>query len=142
MDFDKIYNLSLYTKTELNIESPNPTSFNNIRFNAYCKIDKKDTTFTLNLYPEYSMSIEAKNITPKEITNIQEDSELEKQKALELNFVRHYRGKCNLCSKSEIDITLKIFSELDKNKVKYFVKKIGQFPPYDTKPDKETNDYL
>lgn len=154
---DFLQNQPLYSKVEIDKYYFHPMRFYDQTFQFYCPNENSIQTFKLVLEPEKiieetgGMASDRKDVL---------DSHLEDSS---IKFIYHYSGQCQYCKKYRANFLLNVFSDgpipglsiynsfqmvggrggnSNENKVKLpdhklFIRKIGQFPAYEIKPDKD-----
>lgn len=154
IDKEKIADLlssqPLYKKFTVDTEFfKNPTDIEGLSFSFFCPIDNSYQTFKLTLEPDKFLRVEGGKLTHQQFYNYFETFD---QDDMKYKFTQHYSATCQYCNKYRADFLLQV--ETDKsipiniaNKETYvkplqIVKKIGQFPPYQIKPDKDLINFL
>ncbi|MGI8584180.1 MAG: hypothetical protein ACR2KX_18430 [Chitinophagaceae bacterium] len=157
---DFLQNQPLYSKIEIDKQYYHPDRFYQLTFPFYCPNETSLQTFMLILEPE-------KVITAMESIASDRFQDLfdPYQKGKSIKFIHHFSGQCQYCKKYKVDFLLNIFSDgpipglmlsigharlkvlqdgvhQDDNMEKFpdhklFIRKIGQFPPFEINPEKE-----
>lgn len=146
----------LYSKLEIDKYFYHPDRFYELTFRYYCPNEKSIQTFKLILEPE--KGIRALESLPSErFTDLFDSYQEDKS----INFIHHFSGQCQFCKKYKVNFLLNIFSdgpipglslykrlknpsfqgnEINENNLtqsKLYIRKIGQYPPFEINPDKE-----
>lgn len=135
----------LYKKVEIDINNVHPFTIHGTTYNSICEVSQLKQTFQLEIYPERVKqlyenlpSVSSRKFIELKIEN-HEDVKYDTQ---------HYKGVCKCCNKYKQDIILNIFCEKPQPKNNnfpqspYYIRKIGQFPPFDIKPELEISKFL
>lgn len=133
----------LYKKQETLIELYGPNDMAGYTFNSFCENEKEIQTFELEVFPE-SAQLYAKSVSERPF-NLGNTIEPPK-----VNYTQHYRAKCKSCNKYYRDIIINVFTEIPysayrktgDDKPKFYLRKIGQYPPFEIVPDNEVSKYL
>lgn len=116
-------------------------SLHGITFLFHCKVENSIQTFELNMTPKkiYEYYGQQSSNQPMSRSKITKDG---------LFFdVQHFKGVCSSCKEFAMELLLLIYTE-EKLKVNgpepniFYLKKLGQYPPYEKDPPKEILDYL
>lgn len=111
--------------------------YSGITFDFYCKKCEANKTFELTTYPQ--------DFNNWAQTGRQGNYEAPLSKDMDGNFslTQHYKGICKACTVYSIDIILQSFLGKNQHDVNVrYVRKVGQFPPFEIKPDKYILKYL
>jgi hypothetical protein len=140
-----IEDFPLYKKVEIDINDVHPNAIHGMTYNSYCPISKSKQTFELQIYPDRVKqlygnlpAVGSRKFIEVKIEN-HEDIPYDTQ---------HYKGICKCCNQYKQDLVLNIFCEEPQPKnnnfpqSSYFIRKIGQYPPFDIKPELEISKFL
>lgn len=135
----------LYTSVELSEFYPEDNKFlNRHTFNFFCKEENSTQTFMLQVLNENMHTFHIPERSSAFGGYI--SGQL-------LSFTDYCQGVCTSCQKYRVDFLINLYSKNAKqvikenmqngeNKQSMFLRKLGQFPPYEIKPEKEILDYL
>lgn len=126
---DFISDKPLYSKLELNSSFSTANKFDRLTFNFYCEFDQKDETFELTAYPTRNPFRDKLNTGNLNYWKSSDEK---------FSLTQHYKGVCKKCNKFHIDFLLNTY--VGENGV--FLRKIGQYPPYEITPEKIILKYL
>jgi hypothetical protein len=135
----------LYKKIETSLELYGPSDIQGCTFNSFCEHEKENQTFELEVYPESAMFL-ANSLSERPFF-VPSGQTIEPKK---VNYTQHYRAKCKSCKIYYRDIIINIFTETPyshvrregENRPKFYLRKIGQYPPFEIVPDREVLKYL
>jgi len=147
---DLLSSRPLYKKVLVDINFFNkPTDIEELSFSFYCPTDKSNQTFKLKLEPFNLLRIAASKLAYHEYESSFESFDDKNRK---FKFTQHYSATCQYCNSYAAHFLLQIETEnpvpvstfqTDKSVIRYqFVKKIGQFPPFQITPDSDLMDFL
>lgn len=123
----------LYRKMEIPQDLVDVWSWTERSINTTCKIDNTKQTFILSIpkeFREYYGKLSADRIC---LPQLQEDENGK------LNYAIHIQGKCSFCNSYRLDYLINIFTTNGK---KYYARKIGAYPPFEIKAEKNILNYL
>ncbi len=151
-----LQNQPLYSKVEIDKYYFHPMRFYDQTFQFHCPNENRIQTFKLIMEPEKVIE------ETGGLSSDRKDTFDSYQKDGSIKFVFHYSGECQFCKKYRVSFLLNVFSDgpipgLSTYHVtqmvggrgggnnnaeklpdhKLFIRKIGQFPPFETKPEKE-----
>ncbi len=121
----------LYRKIKIEDEYLCPNSLVGQTFSFHCDNCNDTRTFELNSFPMNATH----NYNPM-LPNWGLDIIHDHMK--NLFWVQQYKGECKFCKIFHCDILINAFQV----KQEFFLRKIGQYPPYSIKPNKVVSDYL
>jgi hypothetical protein len=125
---------ALYSKFEVN-KPILPVDLHCCTFKFFCKNEKDFQTFELSATSQEVFEELGRFQMPVPHDSIPKEPQM--------NFTEHYEGLCKSCNNYTISITIAGFTDKDSNNIKkYYLRKIGQFPAPEIKPNKEINDFL
>ncbi len=140
-----IEDFPLYKKVEIDINDVHPNAIHGMTYNSYCPISKSKQTFELQIYPDRVKqlygnlpAVGSRKFIEVKIEN-HEDIPYDTQ---------HYKGICKCCNQYKHDLVFNIFCEEPQPKTtnfpqsSYFIRKIGQYPPFEIKPELEISKFL
>lgn len=137
IEFDKkisefITSAPLYSKLEVRDGPFGMADYHGLTFDFYCPNCIDGKTFELEVYPNrVSWNDDYCKDTKGKILN-----------------TTHYKGTCKHCNQYKIDIVLNTFTEEEiviahgKNRTKVYIRKIGQYPPFEITPEGYLLKYL
>lgn len=144
-------NWPLYKQFALpHIDNVNLFFLQGMTFKYLCQEENAMHTFELSIYPETTLRSFAEDATFAGLRNFKFT-----HASPRLDTVVHFIGKCSSCKNYHVDFLMMLeldgpipqSNALDKDgKVamhpNFFLKKIGQFPPFEITPEKDVLDYL
>jgi hypothetical protein len=145
-----LFSQPLYKRVEVDIEFlENPTDLNGFTFSYYCPIDKSNQTFRLSLEPTSIVHMVRQMMNENDFNRTLNIFDPNEHK---YKYIQHYSAKCQLCVEHIVHFLIKVetksplpegfpYNETELNP-KQIVQKIGQFPPFEIKPDKDLLNYL
>jgi hypothetical protein len=119
----------LYKKISIEAKYQFPNALCQETFTFHCENCKDTRTFELRAFPRDSPF---NSQLPDWGTGINKDYKGN------IYWVQHYKGICQFCKRFHCDIIINAIQTKDG----FFLRKIGQFPPYAIKPEKVVLDYL
>jgi hypothetical protein len=145
MDFDQkisqfIGDAPLYKKLKTIIPIKSPYDLNDFGVKVFCSNEKSEQTHKLEIYPKAAKDFFG-GLPATELANAYAKGNA---KPDSVSFVQHYRGICQSCKSHffEVLIEVKNNNPLNDNEPIYIIRKLGQSPAYEIKPDKIFLDYL
>lgn len=147
---DLLSSQPLYKKVLIDIDFfKNPTDIEELSFSFYCPTDKSNQTFKLKLEPYNLLKLAANKLAYHEYQEAFESFDKENRK---FKFIQHYSATCQYCNSYSAHFLIQVETEnqipvttfqTDKSVKRYqFVKKIGQFPPFQITPDNDLMNFL
>lgn len=145
-----LFSQPLYKKVEVDIEYLEyPTDLNGFTFSYYCQNDKSNQTFKLSLEPSPIFYMAGQMMSKNDLNRTLNIFDPKDQK---YKYIQHYSAKCQLCEEFLVHFTLKVETKTSlpggfpsnpaEVKTKQVVQKVGQFPPFEIKPDTDLLNYL
>jgi len=143
MEFDHdisrfLSNAPLYKKLKTDTYIYSPWDFHEFGVKFYCHNENSEQTHKLELYPDATKKYFgglSGGEPPRELLN---------RKTEQLYFVQHYKGQCQSCKSHFFDVLIEVSTDksIYDNERAFTLRKLGQNPPNEIKPDKEFIDYL
>lgn len=124
----------LYKPIEISVTYKTPNVFQSIPFDYYCKNEscKEFRQFRIESNPPFAQNInQHNNHGPFNVSHPQINGKY--------SVSQNYKAICTRCKSYGIDIILNVF---EKETNKYFLRKVGQYPPYSIEPEKFIAEYL
>lgn len=134
-----LYSAPLYKKIKIGNIEVTPNILDGATFDFFCEYDKNIKTFELEYY-----SLE--NYKGASLWNFKND--VRNNDLLgNISLTYQYKARCQHCKTYCIDFLLNIYSEENKSynnydEVPLFLRKIGQYPPFEIKPEREIINFL
>lgn len=153
----------LYSKTEIDKHFFHPTRFVELTFPFFCPNESSVQTFMLMLEPEKGVKAMG-GLAYDRFDDLFDPYQEDKS----IKFTHHFAGQCQYCKKYKVDFLLNVFSDgpipnltlyrtfpmavgrgdgMSNNSAeaplhKLYIRKIGQFPPFEINPDKEVLNFI
>lgn len=153
----------LYSKTEIDKHFFHPTRFVELTFPFFCPNESNVQTFMLMLEPEKGVKAMG-SLSYDRFDDLFDPYQEDKS----IKFTHHFAGQCQYCKKYKVDFLLNVFSDgpvpdltlyrtlplptgrgdrIPNNYAKaplhrLYIRKIGQFPPFEINPDKEVLNFI
>jgi len=137
----------LYRKLQIDLLEANPLALDKLKYKSRCKDCNTDQTFQLKLYFDTKEGFfsDAKQFSLGHFRTIMYANE----KNI-LDDYQMYEGRCQHCEKYRQHYVIRTISDkpeplshtVNQIEVKYFISKIGQFPPFKIQASNEMNDFL
>lgn len=127
----------LYTLLPTKQHFDSPWDLQQVGFKTTCKIEKSEQTHTLDIYPDPPRKYYTDETTDFFSNWNQNGNE-------QFRFVQQYRGTCQSCKNHFVDFLIEVCGRNDdvEETVKFYIRKLGQFPANEITPDKELVEYL
>jgi hypothetical protein len=153
----------LYSKIEIDKTYFHPERFEKLTFQFFCPNEGNMQTFMLALEPEKAI-FALGHMSSDRFTDMFDPY----QKDESISFTQHFSGECQFCKNYKVDFLLNVFSDgpmpnlrlynglqfiesrntgnkkaTDESKDhKLYIRKIGQFPPFEINPEKDIISFL
>lgn len=153
----------LYFKVEIDKHYFHPTKLVGLTFPFFCPNESSIQTFMLTLEPEKGIKTLG-SLSFDKFDDLFDPYQEDKS----IKFTHHFAGQCQYCKKYKVDFLLNVFSDgpipgltlyrtlpmpvgrgggmpsVDEKIPlhKLYIRKIGQFPPFEINPDKEVLNFI
>lgn len=138
---DFLSNASLYKKHSLNYRLEGPFTFEDRTFSFYCKTDNSLQTFKLRVEPDELISLTEDKLPLNRLKTIYGLQEFDEDREY-FNFTVQCTGTCQYCGSFKVHFLLR-YESVDTITEQYGrLMKIGQFPPFEIKPNRDLMKFL